>query len=96
MGLPGAGVDERKRDVFDDGEGRNEVEILENKTDFFGAETGFFLFAYFCDGFAVEFVGSGRSGIEETDNVQKCGFPAAAGPHNHNKFATTNGQIEIF
>ena len=35
-----AGVDEREGDVFDNGEGGYEVEVLENEADGFGAEMG--------------------------------------------------------
>ena len=35
-----AGIDERERDVFDDGERGDEVEILENETDLLGADSG--------------------------------------------------------
>lgn len=33
-----AGVDEGEGDVFDDGEVGDEVEVLEDEADFFGAE----------------------------------------------------------
>ena len=35
-----AGVDEGEGDVFDDGEIGDEVEVLEDEADFFGAEAG--------------------------------------------------------
>ena len=37
-----ARVNKRESDVFDDGEVGNEIEVLEDEADFFGAEAGLF------------------------------------------------------
>ena len=49
-------IDERQRNVFDNRKSRDEVEILENEADFFGAEMGFLAGGNLAGLFAVEIV----------------------------------------
>ena len=64
-----AGVDERQRDVLDNREGRDKIEVLENETDFFGAETSLFAGGDARDIFASKNILAGASLVEKTDNV---------------------------
>ena len=48
-----AGVNKGKSDVFDDGEVGDEVEVLEDEADFFGAEAGLFFGGDAGDGLVI-------------------------------------------
>lgn len=68
-GFCATGVDEGEGDVFDDGEGIDEIEILEDDADSFGAEAGFFVGGELVGGGAVEEVGAGGGLVEEAEDV---------------------------
>ena len=69
VGFCCASIDEGKRNIVENGEGGNEIEILKNKADFFRAEARFFFVADTGDGFFVEKIDATGRGIEEADNV---------------------------
>ena len=96
VGLRGAGIDEGKGNVVEDGEGGNEVEVLEDEADFLRAEAGFFFVANAGDGFAVQEIDTRGGGVEEANDVEEGGFAAAAGTHNHNELAALDGEVKIF
>ena len=91
-----AGVDEGKSDVFDNRESGDEVEVLEDEADFFGAEAGLTTGGDARDGFVVQQVDARGGGVEETDDVEKSGLAATGRTHNHNELATADGEVEIF
>ena len=91
-----AGVNKGKGDVFNDGKVVYEVEVLENKADFFGAKFGLASSRNIGDGFTIEVVFATGGAIEKTDDIQESSLTAARRAHNHNKFTTFDGEVEIF
>lgn len=64
-----AGVDKRKGNVLNNREGRNQVEVLEDKANFLGAEASFFARGDARDVLAGEDVFAGAGLVEKADDV---------------------------
>ena len=90
-----ATIDKRHGDIVDNSEIWDEIEALENETDFIGAKLGFFAGRNAIDGLTDEFIFANGSFVEKANNVEKSGFATAGWAHNHDKFAAFNGEIEI-
>ena len=90
-----ATIDKRHSDIVDNSEIWDEIEALENETDFIGAKLGFFAGRNAIDGLTDEFIFANGSFVEKANNIEKSGFATAGWAHNHDKFAAFNGEIEI-
>ena len=97
-GLEGAGaagfggvavalVEEGEFDVFEGGGAGEEVEALEDESDFLVADVGEFVAVELGDVCAVEEVVAGGGAVEAADHVHEGGFAGAAGAHEGDEFA---------
>jgi hypothetical protein len=85
----------REHDVFDRGEERDEVELLEDESDFFGAHA-----VQFCGGdaghvLAIEPDFAGRGAVEASDEIDERRFPGARGTHDRQPFARSHVERDV-
>jgi len=80
----------RKHDVFKRVEVRHEVELLEDKADFFGTVADEFIFAKIGKVDAVDDHVAGGEGVETAENVDERGFAGARRAHKGDPFASLN------
>ena len=77
----------REHHVFDGGEIRHEVELLEDEADFFGAIANELIFGEFGEIGAVDDDAAGSQGVETAENVDECCFAGAGRAHQRDPFA---------
>src|SRR5690349_8381022 len=82
----------RQHDVFKCGEKRDEMELLEDEADFFGAHAVEFGGGDIGDVLAVEPDFAGRGAVETADEIDQGGFSGTAGAHDGNPFAGRDGE----
>ena len=95
-GLSVTSVDKWESYVFNNRKVFDEVEILKNKADFFGAEFGLTARRNAGNIFATQNILAMGGTIKKANNVKKSGFTAAGGAHNHDKLTTFDGEVKIF
>src|SRR3989454_275172 len=84
----------REHHVFERGEVRHEMELLEDEADFFGAVAHQFGFAEAREVGAIHENAAGGGRVETSKNVDERGLPRAGGAHDGNPLARFHGQAE--
>ncbi len=91
-GVGGAGEQEGEFDVFGDGEGGEELEILEDEADFVAAEGGELGVVEVGGDSAVDGDGAGRGEVHGAGEVEQGGFTAAAAADEGDELAGVEGK----
>jgi hypothetical protein len=84
----------RQQDVFLSGQGREQLVTLENETNLPTSDKSQFVFAQPGDVDAVEDNGSRGGGIEAGEQSEQGAFAAAGGPHDGDKLAGRDIEID--
>src|SRR3954452_326294 len=85
----------REHDVLDRGEKGNQVELLEDESDFFGAHAIQFARRNSGDVLAIEPYLSGRRAIEASDEVNQRRFTGTGRAHDRQPLAGRDVQVKV-
>ena len=77
----------REHHVFERGEIRDEMKLLEDEADFFGAIADHLVFAEFREIGAVDDHAAGSERVEAAENIDQRGFAGAGRAHERDPFA---------
>src|SRR5260370_5139696 len=84
----------REHHVFESGEIRHKMELLENETDFLGAVANELIFAEFREIDAIDDDASRSKRIQAAENIDQRCFAGAGGTHESNPFGGLDAEAE--
>lgn len=87
---------ERDHDVFEGGEGGDELEVLEDEADFAVADACAFVLADGVEGVSGEGDGARGGAVEAGAEAEECGFSAAGGADDGGGGAGGEGEVDGF
>lgn len=86
---------QRQADVFDTGEGREQIEELKNKSDLVAADFGELVVGESREIFVVHANRAGRGAIEAADQIEERGFAGPGWSDDRDHFTAWNRQRHV-